>query len=191
MSRHKCFQFDISTNMLLQSLCSLKNAWGKGGTAQLCAFRHSSADKTDSQRGIRQPAERWVVAISVNGLKRHNTVWNLGSNHKSFLSIEMLKLYGGKRRWYKTDWAGCCLSEVWYFFFSFFFFLEQQCCHASHFALLLYKDFKVLVDDGHSQEDSRTRANRPQEVSHYRQPSYTEATKGSSCGDVPARAEHF
>lgn len=112
--------------MLLQSFCSLKNAWGKGGPAQLCAFRHSSAYKTDSQRGIRQPAERWVVAIGVNGLKRHNTVWNLGSNHKSFPSIEMLKVYGGKRRWYKTDWAGCCLSG--------FFRTAVLSCFPLHFA---------------------------------------------------------
>lgn len=65
--------------------------------------------------------------------------------------------------------------------------LEQQRCHAAHFALLFYKDFKVLVDDGHGQEDSGTRTNGTQEVSHYGQPSYTEATEGSGCGDVPAK----
>lgn len=72
-------------------------------------------------------------------------------------------------------------------------FLEQQRRHAAHFALLLYKDFKVLVDDGHGQEDSRTRTNGAQEVSHYGEPSYTQATEGSGCGDVPAkqgRREH-
>lgn len=74
---------------------------------------------------------------------------------------------------------GCFVSDWWYF-------LEEQRSHAAHFALLLHKDFKVLVDDGHSQEDSRTRTNGAQEVSHDRQPAYTEATKGSSCGDVPA-----
>lgn len=71
---------------------------------------------------------------------------------------------------------GCCC-----------FLLEQQRCHAAHFALLLYKDFKVLVDDGHGQEDSGTRTNRTQEVRHYGQPSYTETTEGSGCGDVPAQ----
>lgn len=67
--------------------------------------------------------------------------------------------------------------------------LEEQRSHAAHFALLLYEDLKVLVDDGHSQEDSRTRADRTQEVGHHRQASYTEATEGSSCGDVPERQE--
>lgn len=66
-------------------------------------------------------------------------------------------------------------------------FLEEQCSHASHFALLLHKDFKVLVDDGHSQEDSCTRTDGPKEVRHDRQSSYTETAKGSSCGDVPAK----
>lgn len=72
---------------------------------------------------------------------------------------------------------GCCCC----------FLLEQQRCHAAHFALLLYKDFKVLVDDGHGQEDSGTRTDSAQEVGHYRQPSYTEAAKGGGCGDVPAK----
>lgn len=76
-------------------------------------------------------------------------------------------------------WMLCvlCVPEGWYF-------LEEQCSHAAHFALLLHKDFKVLVDDGHSQEDSCPRTNGPQEVSHDGQPSYAEATEGSSCGDV-------
>lgn len=73
-----------------------------------------------------------------------------------------------------------CVSDGWYF-------LEEQCSHAAHFALLLHKDFKVLVDDGHSQEDSRARTNCTQKVGHYRQPSYAEATEGSCCGDVPAK----
>lgn len=77
--------------------------------------------------------------------------------------------------------SGCWESEACPFL------LEQQRCHAAHFALLLYKDFKVLVDDGHGQEDSGTRTNRTQEVSHHGQPSYTEATEGSGCGDVPAK----
>lgn len=83
-------------------------------------------------------------------------------------------------------WMLCvqCVSEGWYF-------LEEQSSHAAHFALLLHKDFKVLVDDGHSQEDSRTRTNGTQEVSHDRQPSYAEATKGSSCGDVPANNRSY
>lgn len=72
---------------------------------------------------------------------------------------------------------GCCCC----------FLLEQQRCHAAHFALLLYKDFKVLVDDGHGQEDSGTGTDSTQEVGHYRQPSYTEAAEGSGCGDVPAQ----
>lgn len=80
-----------------------------------------------------------------------------------------------------TKQSGCWESE------GCCFLLEQQRCHAADFALLLYKDFKVLVDDGHGQEDSGTRTNRTQEVSHHRQPSYTEATEGSGCGDVPAK----
>lgn len=75
---------------------------------------------------------------------------------------------------------GCCYP-------CFVFFLKQQRCHAAHFALLLYEDFKVLVDDGHGQEDSGTRTDRTQEVSHYGQPSYTEAPEGSGCGDVPVK----
>lgn len=76
-----------------------------------------------------------------------------------------------------------CVSDGWWLLL---FFLEEQCSHAAHFALLLHKDFEVLVDDCDSQEDSCTRTDGTQEVSHDRQPSYTEATKGSSCGDVPA-----
>lgn len=69
--------------------------------------------------------------------------------------------------------------------------LEEQRSHAAHFALLLHEDLKVLVDDGHSQEDSCTRTNRTQEVSHHRQPTYTEATEGSSCGDVPVKSSRL
>ena len=72
-----------------------------------------------------------------------------------------------------------CVSQDWYF-------LEEQCAHTAHFTLLLHKDLKVLVDDGHSQEDSCTRTDRTQEICHDRQPTYTQTTKGSSCGDVPA-----
>lgn len=69
-------------------------------------------------------------------------------------------------------------------------FLEEQRSHASHFALLLDKYLKVLVDDGHCQEDSCARSDGAQEVSHDRQPSYTEATEGSSCGDVPVNTKY-
>lgn len=81
-----------------------------------------------------------------------------------------------------TKQSGCWVSEG-----CCRFLLEQQRRHAAHFALLLYKDFKVLVDNGHGQEDSGTRTNRTQEVGHYRQPSYTEAPEGGGCGDVPAK----
>lgn len=77
-------------------------------------------------------------------------------------------------------WMFCvwCVAAGWYF-------LEEQCSHAAHFALLLYKDLKVLVDDGHSQEDSCTRTDGTQKISHDGQPSYTETTESSSCRDVP------
>lgn len=84
-----------------------------------------------------------------------------------------------KRRWYKND-CGWTL-RVRRVGVS----LEEQRSHAAHFALLLDEDLKVLVDDGHSQEDSRTRTDRTQKVGHHRQASYAEATEGSSCGDVP------
>ena len=32
--------------------------------------------------------------------------------------------------------------------------LEEECPHAAHLGLLLDEDLKVLVDDGHSQQDS-------------------------------------
>lgn len=34
------------------------------------------------------------------------------------------------------------------------FCLEEQSTHAADFALFLYKDLKVLVDDGDGQQDS-------------------------------------
>lgn len=84
-----------------------------------------------------------------------------------------------KRRWYKND-CGWTL-HIRRVGVS----LEEQRSHAAHFALLFHEDLKVLVDDGHSQEDSCTRTDRAQEVGHHRQASYTEATEGSGCGDVP------
>ena len=65
--------------------------------------------------------------------------------------------------------------------------LEEQRSHAANFALLFDEDLKVLVDDGHGQEDSRTGADGAQEVGHDGQASYAEAAEGSCCGDVPGR----
>lgn len=99
-----------------------------------------------------------VIAIGVKkekkkkkGLKRHNTL----CNPKQFL-------FGGNKGGTKMTVAVCCVSD------GLVFLLEEQRSHAAHFALLLHEDLKVLVDDGHSQEDSRTRTDRTQEVSHHR-----------------------
>lgn len=74
-------------------------------------------------------------------LKRHNTL----CNPKQFV--------WWKRRWYKND-CGWTLRVK-----RVGVFLEEQRSHAAHFALLLYEDLKVLVDDGHGQEDTSTRTN--------------------------------
>lgn len=67
-----------------------------------------------------------------------------------------------------------------------FLLLEEKCSHTADFTLLFHKDLKVLVNDGYGQEDSCTRSDGSQEVCHDRQPSYTEPSKSSGCGDVPA-----
>lgn len=126
---------------------------------------------------------------------------NPGSNPNSVLSIDMLEMYGGnkggreklpipaakctdcanckkmhykkKKKQQREGWMNCVwlVSDCCFFCFC-FFLLEEQCSHAAHFALLLHKDLKVLVDNGHSQEDSCTRTNGTQEIGHDRQPSY-------------------
>lgn len=58
--------------------------------------------------------------------------------------------------------------------------LEQQRAHATHFGLFLNENLKVLVDDRHSQQDTRTGANGAQEISHNRQCANAKTTKSSS-----------
>lgn len=84
---------------------------------------------------------------------------------------------------------GVNLLSVWMSVKRMVFLLEEKCSHAANFTLLFYKDLKVLVDDGHSQEDSSTRSDGTQEVCHDRQPSYTKASKCSSCGDVSTKEQ--
>ena len=73
-----------------------------------------------------------------------------------------------------------CLSGRWGI-------LEEQSSHASHFTLFLDEDLKVLIDDGHSQEDTRAGADGPQEVGHDGQTSYAQAPEGRSRGNVPRK----
>lgn len=74
----------------------MNNAWGKSETApHACLFRHSVSWK-DSQWGLGQPAERWVIATGIKGLKRHNTMLNPGCNQYNLHSIDMWERYGGK-----------------------------------------------------------------------------------------------
>lgn len=63
--------------------------------------------------------------------------------------------------------------------------LEEQGAHAAHFALFFHKDFKILIDDGDSQQDSGARADGAEEVRHYWQTTDAQAAKGSSGGDIP------
>lgn len=63
--------------------------------------------------------------------------------------------------------------------------LEEQGAHAAHFALFFHKDFKILVDDSDSQQDSGAGADGAEEVGHYRQPSDAQASEGSGGGDIP------
>lgn len=67
--------------------------------------------------------------------------------------------------------------------------LEEQRSHTANFTLLFHKDLKVLVDDGDGQEDSCPRADGSQEVRHDGQPSYTEPSERSGCGDIPAEKQ--
>lgn len=46
-------------------------------------------------------------------------------------------------------------------------FLKEVSPQTAYFTLLFDKNFKVLINDGDSQEDSRARANRAEEVSHH------------------------
>ena len=39
--------------------------------------------------------------------------------------------------------------------------LEQQRAHSTHLSLFFHKDLKVLVDDGHSQQDTGATADSP------------------------------
>lgn len=49
---------------------------------------------------------------------------------------------------------------------------------------LLGKHFEVLVDCGHSQQDTSARANSAHKVSEHRQSTNAQTTKGSGSGDV-------
>jgi len=75
------------------------------------------------------------------------------------------------------------------FWVYFYIFLEEQSSHAAHLTLFLDEDLKVLIDDGHSQEDTRTGTDGTHEVGHDRQTSYAQATEGSRCGNVPRKQE--
>lgn len=59
--------------------------------------------------------------------------------------------------------------------------------HNLHSGLLPWRcaHLVVLVDDGHSQQDTSARADSSHEVSHNGQGSNAHATKRGSCGDVP------
>lgn len=67
--------------------------------------------------------------------------------------------------------------------------LEKKSSHTANFTLFLYKNFKVLINDGDSEQNSSSRANRPKEVCQHREGTNTEPTKGSSCRDVPVKHE--
>ena len=46
--------------------------------------------------------------------------------------------------------------------------LEEEGAHAAHLALLLHEDFEVLVDDGHSQQDSSSRSKNGVFIFHFK-----------------------
>ena len=63
----------------------------------------------------------------------------------------------------KVGWAVCakCTVEVWGKVFGadlLTLSLEKKGSHWAEFALLLDKDLEVLVDNGHSQQDTSTRS---------------------------------
>jgi len=44
-------------------------------------------------------------------------------------------------------------------------YLEEQGSHAAHLGLLFHKDLKVLVDNGHSQQNTGSRSNSSHKIS--------------------------
>lgn len=66
---------------------------------------------------------------------------------------------------------------------------EQKGPHAANLTLLLYKDFKVLVDDCDREEDPSSRSDGTQEVSQDREGPNTQPSEGSSSGDVAGEEE--
>ena len=62
--------------------------------------------------------------------------------------------------------------------------LKEECVESSHFILLLDQDFKVLIDNGDSQENASAAANRAQEVSEHRQGADAQASEGGGRRDV-------
>merc|ERR1719397_1992142 len=56
--------------------------------------------------------------------------------------------------------------------------------HATHFALFSHKDLKVLVDNGHSQQNTSARPNGSHEVCEHGKGADAETSKGCSSWDV-------
>lgn len=65
--------------------------------------------------------------------------------------------------------------------------LEKKSSHTANFTLFFYKNFKVLINDSDSEQDSSSRPNCPKEVCQHREGANTETTKCSSCRDVPVK----
>ena len=65
--------------------------------------------------------------------------------------------------------------------------LKEEGSHAAHFWLLLDEYLEVLVDDGHSQEDSGPGTNCSHEIGRHRQGSDAETTEGCCSWNVPER----
>lgn len=62
--------------------------------------------------------------------------------------------------------------------------LEQQCTHAAHFALFLDKDFKVLINNGDSQKNSRSGADGAHKIGGNGKSANAKPTKGRRCRNV-------
>lgn len=66
---------------------------------------------------------------------------------------------------------------------------EEKGPHAADFTLLLYKDFKVLVDNCDCEQDPGSRPNGTQEVSQDGEGPDAQPPKGSGSGNVPGEWE--
>jgi len=62
--------------------------------------------------------------------------------------------------------------------------LEEKGSHAAHLRLLLDEDLEVLVDDGHSQQDSGARPDGSHEVGEHGEGADTETAESGGGGDV-------